>query len=47
MVLHKEFRDGNVPAGYENLRILKEALDHLPGGDRKAFSVIGYSGLPA
>lgn len=32
MVLRTEFRDGNVPAGYENLRILKEALEHLPGG---------------
>ena len=31
-VLHTEFRDGNVPAGYKNLRILKEALDHLPDG---------------
>jgi len=30
VVLHTEFRDGNVPAGYQNLRILKEALDHLP-----------------
>jgi hypothetical protein len=35
MVLHTEFRDGNVPAGYENLRILKESLDHLPGGVKK------------
>ena len=32
MVLHTEFRDGNVPAGYKNLRILKEALEHLPDG---------------
>ena len=31
-VLHTEFRDGNVPAGYKNLRILKEALEHLPEG---------------
>jgi hypothetical protein len=27
MVLHTEFRDGNVPAGYEQLRVFKEALD--------------------
>jgi len=31
-VLHMEFRDGNVPAGCKNLRILKEALDYLPDG---------------
>lgn len=30
MVLHTEFRDGNVPAGYEQLRVLKEALALLP-----------------
>ena len=35
VVLHTEFRDGNVPAGYQNLRILKEALDHLPHGVMK------------
>lgn len=32
VVLHTEFRDGNVPAGYDNLRVLKEALDLLPLG---------------
>jgi hypothetical protein len=32
MVLHTEFRDGNVPAGYEQLRVLKESLSLLPGG---------------
>jgi hypothetical protein len=32
LVLHTEFRDGNVPAGYEQLRVLKEALDLLPEG---------------
>jgi len=30
VILHTEFRDGNVPASLENLRILKEALEHLP-----------------
>lgn len=30
MILHTEFRDGNVPAGHEQLRVLKEALSHLP-----------------
>ena len=32
MVLHTEFRDGNVPAGYEQLRVLKESLAMLPAG---------------
>jgi len=35
MVLHTEFRDGNVPAGYEQLRVLKEALACLPEGIKK------------
>ena len=32
LVLHTEFRDGNVPAGYEQLRVFREALDLLPEG---------------
>jgi hypothetical protein len=32
LVLHTEFRDGNVPAGYEQLRVFKETLDMLPEG---------------
>jgi len=32
LVLHSEFRDGNVPAGYEQLRVFKEALELLPVG---------------
>jgi hypothetical protein len=32
IVLHTEFRDGNVPAGYEQLRVFKEALECLPQG---------------
>jgi hypothetical protein len=35
LVLHSEFRDGNVPAGYEQLRVFKDALDHLPAGVKK------------
>ena len=35
LVLHSEFRDGNVPAGYEMLRILKESLLALPAGIQK------------
>lgn len=30
LLLHSEFRDGNVPAGYEQLRLLKESLNRLP-----------------
>lgn len=32
LVSYTEFRDGNVPAGYEQLRVLKEALECLPEG---------------
>ncbi len=35
VILHTEFRDGNVPAGYQNLRILKEALEQLPEGVKR------------
>ena len=37
VVLHTEFRDGNVPAGYEQLRVFKEALDMLPKGVTKVY----------
>ncbi len=30
MMLHSEFRDGNVPAGFEQLRVFKQSLDCLP-----------------
>jgi hypothetical protein len=32
VVLHTEFRDGNVPAGYEQLRVFEESLALLPEG---------------
>jgi hypothetical protein len=32
LVLNTEFRDGNVPAGYEQLRVFEEALEMLPEG---------------
>ena len=32
LIVHSEFRDGNVPAGYQQLRVLTEALEHLPPG---------------
>jgi hypothetical protein len=35
VVVHTEFRDGNVPAGFEQLRALKEALGCLPQGVEK------------
>jgi hypothetical protein len=35
MMLHSEFRDGNVPAGYDQLRVLREALSYLPKGVQK------------
>jgi Transposase DDE domain group 1 len=37
LVLHTEFRDGNVPAGFEQLRLLKESLDMLPEGVKKVY----------
>jgi len=32
LVVHSEFRDGNVPAGHEQLRVLEETLEQLPPG---------------
>ncbi len=32
LLVHSEFRDGNVPAGYQQLRVLQEALEVLPPG---------------
>ncbi|MDP3063692.1 MAG: transposase [Chloroflexota bacterium] len=37
LVAHSEFRDGNVPAGFENLRVLKATLDALPEGVVKVY----------
>jgi hypothetical protein len=31
LMLHSEFRDGNVPAGWKQLRVVKEALCYLSG----------------
>jgi len=30
LMIHSEFRDGNVPAGYDGLRVVKEAISYLP-----------------
>jgi hypothetical protein len=35
MVVRSEFRDGNVPAGFEQLRVLKQSLESLPEGVEK------------
>jgi hypothetical protein len=35
IVLHTEFRDGNVPAGHEQLRVVKESMAMLPEGVEK------------
>jgi hypothetical protein len=35
VILHTEFRDGNVPAGFEQLRVFKKALGCLPEGVEK------------
>lgn len=32
LAVHSEFRDGNVGAGYQQLRVLKESLECLPSG---------------
>ena len=44
VVVHTEFRDGNVPAGYEQLRVLKEALSALPAGVERVFLRIDTAG---
>lgn len=35
LVVHSEFRDGNVPAGFEQLRVFKESLELLPRGVKR------------
>jgi len=35
LVVHTEFRDGNVPAGFEQRRVLEEALESVPKGVKK------------
>lgn len=37
LLLHSEFRDGNVNAGYEQLRLLKASLSGLPDGVEKVY----------
>jgi len=47
IVLHTEFRDGNVPAGHEQLRVLKESLSLLPEGVEKVRLRSEYGWLSA
>jgi hypothetical protein len=35
VMLYSEFRDGNVPAGHEQLRVMKDCLRHLPASVTK------------
>ena len=35
VMLYSEFRDGNVPAGHEQLRVMKDCLRHLPASVKK------------
>ncbi len=37
LALHSEFRDGNVPAGYEQRRVLEEALAFVPPGVERVY----------
>ncbi|MBI1909014.1 MAG: IS1380 family transposase [Deltaproteobacteria bacterium] len=37
MIVHSEFRDGNVPAGFGNLRVLQQTLAALPDGVVKVY----------
>ncbi len=37
IVIHTEFRDGNVPARYDNFRALKESLEILPEGVEEVY----------
>ena len=38
VVLHSEFRDGNVPAGHQVTRVMQEALSYLPPRVEKVFT---------
>jgi len=38
MMVHSEFRDGNVPAGFDQLRVFQESLKKLPPGVKKVYA---------
>lgn len=37
MIVHSEFRDGNVPAGYDLKRVFEESLWHVPEGVKQIY----------
>ena len=45
-IVHSEFRDGNVPAGHQQLRVLGESLQYLPDGVEAGDDEIGHRRLP-
>ncbi len=45
-ILNTEFRDGNVPAGYQQLRVLKESLTFLPPQGKRARTRSDTAGYP-
>jgi hypothetical protein len=47
LVAYTEFRDGNVPAAFENLRVLEEALELLPAGVKEVLLRIDTAGYEA
>jgi len=47
IILHMEFRDGNVPADFQQLRVFKEALNCLPEGVKKSQITFRHSRLSA
>jgi len=46
MVVHTEFRDGNVPAGFEQRRVLRRRFRVFPR-DHQGASALGYGGVSA
>src|SRR4051794_2569393 len=44
VVLHSEFRDGNVPAGYQQLRVLKDCLAAAAATGITKVALIGFRG---
>ena len=47
LVVHSEFRDGNVPAGFEKVRVLKESLEYLPPAVEKVYLRTDSAGYQA
>ena len=37
LVVHSQFRDGNVPAGFQNLEVLQKSLEELPPSVQKVY----------